>query len=111
MNKHLSMCLQVSRSGSFTYPKGTLIPTKEEERLGYVKQDGTLRVTRTRKSVHWVGKSDDPLVWLADACAFGLKRYFGQREHGEDFCLAIAGGLFRLSEYNQGHTNGFFHPR
>lgn len=62
---------------------------RSDEEQGYNSQDGVLKVTRIRDSVHFVGKSDDPLVWIADAIAYGLKRCFNQHEFGEDFRQAI----------------------
>ena len=111
MKVNLGRCLKISRSGSFTHPKGMLAPTDEEQRLGYVKQDGTLRVTRTRPTIHWVEKGDDPLVWLADACAFGLKRFFAEKDFGLDFCTAIMGGSLNLNDYKRGPCSGGYFPR
>lgn len=70
-----------------------LVPRKIDLEQGYNAQDGTMRITRIRDTIHFVGKDDDPLVWIADAVAYGLKRCFAQLQHGEEFSKAISGGL------------------
>lgn len=47
---------------------------------GYQGQSGDKRVTRIRNSIHFVGKRDEPLVQVADACAFGIRRFLGQND-------------------------------
>ena len=106
MKRNLGLALRIMRESPFTFPNGSLAATEEERRLGYVKQDGTIRVTRIRPTIHWVEKGDDPLVWLADACAFGLKRYFAKKSFGEDFCRAALGSLPNIADYKNGPVSG-----
>jgi hypothetical protein len=68
-----------------------LQPTLEEQSLGYVKQESEMRVSRIRKSILFVEKNEDPLTQLADAVAFGLKRYHSELDFGADFAAAIFG--------------------
>jgi hypothetical protein len=71
---------------------GMLGLTLEEKRLGYMTQSSEVfRVSRIRRSVHFVQKQDDPLLQLADACAFGFRRYFSEQTHGKDFVMSILG--------------------
>ncbi len=52
-----------------------------------------MRVSRIRKTIHFVSKTEDNLVWLADACAYGLKRFFNGLQFGDEFCKAICGDI------------------
>ena len=52
---------------------------------------GDMRVTRIRNSVHFVEKGEDPLVQVADACAYGFRRYFAKEKFGLEFVQAILG--------------------
>ena len=65
----------------------------EERELGYRLQTGdVIRVRRIRNSIHFVEKDDDPLVQIADASAFGLKRYLIENDKfGHQFAEAIFG--------------------
>jgi hypothetical protein len=53
--------------------------------------EGVYKITKIRLPIHFVAKQDEPLLQIADACAFGLKRYFCEFSHGEDFIEAILG--------------------
>lgn len=106
IKKKLAVALQILRDKGLTLPPGMLAPTEAEKRIGYIRQDGNMRVARVRKAIHWVGKDEDPLVWLADACAFGLKRYFAELSFGEDFCRSIVGGLPLMSDFRGGPCLG-----
>lgn len=85
----------------YTSPKH-MRQTISDQEAGYSLQRGELRVTRIRNSVHFVEKSDDPLVQVADACAYGLRRYFANQTHGQDFAKAILG--------DASHLRNFAHP-
>jgi len=106
LKKEISLALRCLRENPITIPSGGLAATEEEKQLGYVKQDGTLRSTRIRPAIHWVEKADDPLVWLADACAFGLKRYFSDKQFGDDFCRAMLGKLPNKPDFKNGPFSG-----
>jgi hypothetical protein len=58
-----------------------------------------LRATRIRNTIHWVDKQDDPMVQIADACAYGLRRYFARQSFGEDFSTAIVGDIKVLRNF------------
>ena len=72
--------------------------TAKDEEAGYNVQSGELRITRIRNAVHFVEKSEDPLVQVADACAYGFRRYFAGEKFGADFVDAILGD-HRLVEH------------
>lgn len=76
--------------------------TDAERARGYSSQDGVFSVSRIRDSVHFVSKSQDRLVWLADACAYGLKRLFSEQQHGELFGRAMGVPQPNLADFRRG---------
>jgi hypothetical protein len=91
MRRHLQRLPKFFRDNPFR--PSAVRPTLEEIRLGYTVQETDVRVSRIRSSVHFVQKGDDPLIQLADACAFGFRRYFSNQKFGEDFVMSILGDL------------------
>lgn len=69
---------------------------------GFNSQSAEMRVTRIRSTVHFVGKDEDRLVWIADAIAYGLKRYFSDRPFGDEYCMAICGGFLNKPDFSNG---------
>jgi hypothetical protein len=51
-----------------------------------------LPITRVVDTVHYAAKKDALILQVADACAFGLRRYFSGQSSGEDFARAISPG-------------------
>lgn len=49
-------------------------------------------VTQVVDEVHFAGKTEAPLLQLADACAYALRRYFADLSYGETFVTAMLGG-------------------
>lgn len=82
---------QVLRDAPIHLGPDLLRTTASDESAGYSLQSGELRVTRIRNSVHFVEKADDPLVQVADACAYGFRRYFAGETFGAEFVDAILG--------------------
>ncbi|MER8702221.1 hypothetical protein NKH30_23500 [Mesorhizobium sp. M1273] len=72
-------------------PPSDLSPTEEETKLGYIKQETELRVSRIRATIHFVEKSDDKLILLADSVAYGFRRFFNRAEFGDQFVRSIIG--------------------
>jgi Protein of unknown function (DUF3800) len=54
--------------------------------------DLEIEVTRV-ESLRFVPKADDPLLQVADACAFGLRRYFSAKKFGTELATYIFGTL------------------
>lgn len=60
------------------------------------------RITRVRDGIHYVSKHDGPLLQLADACAYGMRRFFENHQYakGEDIGMlmmrAMCGGRTSL---------------
>lgn len=104
MRKFLKLVPKVARKTPFVTRPEEIIMTAKERELGYVTQEGDLRVTRIRNSVHFVEKSEDPIMQIADACAFGLRRYFSEQTFGEEFCQSIVGKKYNISDFS-GHCS------
>ncbi|RXF75470.1 DUF3800 domain-containing protein [Hansschlegelia zhihuaiae] len=66
---------------------------------GYCVQSGVVSISRIRNSVHFVEKDEDPLVQVADACAFGFRRFFANEKFGEDFARSIIGSAKGLENF------------
>jgi Protein of unknown function (DUF3800) len=49
------------------------------------------KVSRIRMPIHFVEKKDEPLIQIADACAFGFRRFLSRQSHGQDFVRSILG--------------------
>jgi hypothetical protein len=50
-----------------------------------------LRVERIVDTIHFTEKSESPILQVADACAYGLRRYLSGQPHGENFARSIFG--------------------
>jgi hypothetical protein len=50
-----------------------------------------MRITRIVDDVHFTPKAAAPMLQVADAVAFGFRRYLSQKEHGHAFAEAILG--------------------
>jgi hypothetical protein len=59
----------------------------------------TRRVSRIRMPIHFVEKPDEPLLQIADACAFGFRRFFSEQAHGQDFAASIFGSAQDAKKY------------
>jgi len=73
--------------------------TEQDRAAGYSTQNGEIRITRIRNSVHFVEKAEDPLVQVADACAFGFRRFFAGERFGPEFADAILGSHALLKNF------------
>ena len=91
MRKFLKHCPRLLRANPMHIGPEYLRQTLSDEEAGFSTQSGELRVTRIRNSVHFVEKSEDPLVQIADACAYGLRRFFANEKFGVEFVRSIFG--------------------
>jgi hypothetical protein len=91
MRKFLKSAVRLWRDTPYVLPPKMLQPTAEEVVLGYVRQEGEFRVERIRPNIHFVEKGDEALTQLADACAFGFRRFLSEEDKGVDFVRAILG--------------------
>lgn len=91
MRKFFHAAVDVWRDKPIVLPTGSVRPTLEKLDRGYVTQEDEFRVTRIRKSILFLQKNEDPLTQMADAVAFGLRRYHCGLEFGQDFAKSIFG--------------------
>lgn len=80
-------------------PPSHLRQTPADLEAGYSVQAGTMQISRIRKSIHFVEKADDPIVQVADACAFGIRRFLAGERFGEEFVAAILGDVSALRNF------------
>jgi Protein of unknown function (DUF3800) len=64
-------------------------------------------VSRIRLPIHFVEKQDEALLLIADACAFGFRRFLSRQSRGQDFANAILGrpvsvDQFPIDEWSSG---------
>ncbi|MBU8876118.1 DUF3800 domain-containing protein [Reyranella sp. MMS21-HV4-11] len=85
---------------SFVHKPGHLRPRLLDKQQGYMTQRGEMRVTRIRDIVHFVEKGDDAILQVADAVAFGLRRYFSGQSAGQEFIEAILGFAPPLADWD-----------
>jgi Protein of unknown function (DUF3800) len=109
MRRFLKLAPGILRDNPTVLHPDMVTPTPEERRLGYVKQELDFRVTRIRRAVHFVEKQDDPLLQLADAVAFGFRRFFSNQEFGEDFVEKILGSVPNREDFPGGASSITFH--
>jgi Protein of unknown function (DUF3800) len=100
MHSFLQKTLKAFRDNPLNIPPSGLRETVSDREAGYITQTGEMRITRIRNSVHFVGKTEDPLVQVADACAYGFSRFFKQKEHGVGFARAILEDESRLRNFS-----------
>lgn len=99
MRKFFKVIPKLYRENPLHLKPEHLRETVSDKEAGYSTQRGELRIARIRNSVHFVEKSEDPLVQVADACAYGFRRYFAQQKFGENFARAILGDLALLRNF------------
>jgi uncharacterized protein DUF3800 len=64
------------------------------------------KVSRIRMPIHFVEKRDEPLLQIADACAFAFRRFLSEQDHGRDFVQAIIGGSPNAKDFPLGEWGG-----
>lgn len=112
MRSHLRQVPTVLRDHPLVLPPGMLRPTLAEQASGRIAQESEMRVTRIRRAVHFATKQDEPLLQLADACAFGFRRFFAELPGGLDFVRAILGQEPPIEDFRgpMSGTTAFGHP-
>jgi hypothetical protein len=89
------------------------ILTGAELGLGVLLQEGVFGIERIRDGVHFQEKGESPFLQIADACAFGLRRYFAGQSSGDIFAEAILGHQPQGVEWEgpSSYTTYMWHPR
>lgn len=112
MRRHLNNALNYYRETPYVFSPGSVIPTQEELLSGKIIQNGDIRVSRLRSSVHFIPKGGDVLLQVADACAFAFRRFFSEQSFGEEFIQSM--GLQLNKEDYKGPSSYmlyYFHPK
>jgi hypothetical protein len=99
MRRFLKKMPQMFRDSPMHLGPEHLRQTDKDIAAGYNTQSGELRISRIRNSVHFVDKDEDPLVQVADACAYGFRRYFAGEKFGPEFVDAILGDHRAISHF------------
>lgn len=99
MRKFLKIVPRMFRDNPIHLKPEHLRETPQDKEAGYNTQRGELRIARIRNSVHFVEKSEDPLVQVADACAYGFRRYFAGEKFGDIFAQSILGNAALLRNF------------
>jgi len=111
MRKFLRIAPTVFREHPLIMSPDGIWPTEAEKRQGHITQESEFRVSRIRPNIHFVEKGDDPILQVADACAFGFRRYFSEQRFGKDFIVAILGREENLADYAGPSSSGAFYPK
>jgi hypothetical protein len=88
--------------------RNSLHATQKDIDLGYNTQQTEQRMTRIRQSIHFVKKDEDPMLQIADVCAFGIRRYFSKLQFGNEFAHALFGGHPNHADYEDVSSYGVF---
>lgn len=67
--------------------------------LANVEEFRIRKISRIRMPIHFVEKQDEPLLQIADACAFAFRRFFSEQDHGRDFVQSILGGQPKVEDF------------
>jgi len=82
--------------------------TEQDKAQGYCSQETDMLITRTRGTVHFVDKADEPVIWIADACAYGMRRFHEKQSFGDEMMAAVHGRPVSHGEYPSSTSFGFF---
>lgn len=91
MKEHLKKIPRLLRDNASVLKPEHFRRTESDIAAGHLTQSGDVRVERIRNSVHFVEKEEDPLVQVADACAYGFRRFFNKEKFGIEFVQSILG--------------------
>jgi Protein of unknown function (DUF3800) len=81
--------LPVARANPRLVPREHLRPTREGQMTGIITQNRDFRVERLVDTIHFVDKHSAPLLQIADACAFGMRRWLAGQSSGLEFAKSV----------------------
>lgn len=79
-----------------------------EKLSGGQKLATEISISRIIDTVHFTEKAYAPLLQIADACAYGFRRYFSKQKYGEDFIKAILGKTLNIDDYSAPSAGNYF---
>ncbi len=85
-------------------------PTKAQIESGDLPKERFTGIKRVIDTVHFVGKREAPLLQVADACAFGFRRYFADLSFGTECVRAIVGQDLVRDDWQAGMSQFTFYP-
>lgn len=88
-----------------------LRPTREDQLSGAIRQRTIRTVSRIQGSIKFVPKDDDSVLQVADACAFGFRRFFNNMRDGCDLAESIVGYRLHLEDWMGPVSMGIFSKR
>lgn len=99
MENCMKLGLKLHKEMDIQFQDEHLNPTKKEIAQGYIEQRGAAHIERIRNSIFFAKKDDDPILFLADACAYGLRRCFMNQRFGYEMGKRVFGREFDINEY------------
>jgi hypothetical protein len=97
MRRFLRAALELARSEPI-FNEATVRLTRDEK---IDLSDPRWAISRIIDTVHFVEKSNGPLLQVADACAYGFRRLFAKQKHGDEFSESILGEILDINEYSK----------
>jgi hypothetical protein len=67
------------------------------------------KVERVVDEVHFAAKADSPILQIADACAYGIRRFFAGESYGESYLEEILGKEYCDSSFQKVMPEGWGH--
>jgi hypothetical protein len=78
---------------------------------GFAGLQDAFRITNVVDVVHFAKKYEAPILQLADACAFGIRRFLSDESQGEEFLQSITAGKHKIPKLvDAAQTGGFQKP-
>lgn len=84
-------------------------PTRAQAEAGIQPPVFEEKATCIRDGVHFARKTDAPFLQIADACAFGLRRYLCGQSHGEEMIQAMSARPWVLEDWAGPSSAGTIH--
>jgi len=74
-------------------------PTQKQVSESIQPEPFEFKISRIDTAINFENKSGDPVLQVADACAFGLRRFFSNQPMGEEFAQHMLGEVPNLKDY------------
>lgn len=83
-------------------------PREDQKEFPHYKNPAPLEITKVIDSVHFVPKKSAPLLQLADARAFGFRRFLAGQEYGKNCVDAILGESYDARDWSGDASSGLW---
>lgn len=81
--------VQSTRDNPLTFSGSEIHWSESDKAQGYCSQETEIRISRIRKTIHFVEKNEELLIQVADAVAYGIRAYLNDKQFGDQFINAI----------------------